>query len=542
MVEAGPSPLSPLPLYSPAMPTPIILDGNSLTIEDVVAVARHLTPVSISREALGRLAESRKVVEAAAASDEPVYGINTGFGKLSSVKIDPDRLRVLQRNLILSHASGMGDPLPPDVVRALMLLRANGLVMPTSGVRPLLPERLVAMLNNGIHPVVPEQGSVGASGDLAPLAHVALALMGEGGVEVSHLPPPTSPGGVGSREWGVGRREVGVEERVSAATALAEAGIEPVVYEAKEGLSLINGTQAQTACLSLLIYDVRRLWRTTHGAAAMTLEALKGTPDAFDARLHDARPHSGQLESASLMRDLLAGSEIRESHRDNDPRVQDAYSVRCVPQVMGAVKDTIDYAARVAEVELNAATDNPLVFDGDIVSGGNFHGQPVAMALDYLTVALTCLAGMAERRIERLVNPDLSPGLPAFLAPNPGLESGFMMVQIAAAALVGECRTLSVPACIQSVPTDANQEDIVPMSMAAAFKARRVCDNARRIIACELLCAAQGLEYHRPLRSAAAVEKLLATVRENVEPLTEDRPLTADIERLTTLVKEKALI
>ncbi len=331
-------------------------------------------------------------------------------------------------------------------------------------------------------------------------------------------------------------------EGLPAAQALAEAGIEPVVYEAKEGLSLINGTQAQTACLSLLVYDVRRLWRTTHGAAAMTLEALKGTPDAFDARLHDARPHSGQLESASLMRDLLAGSEIRESHRDNDPRVQDAYSVRCIPQIMGAVKDTIDYAARVADVELNAATDNPLVFDGDIVSGGNFHGQPVAMALDYLTVALTCLAGMAERRIERLVNPDLSPGLPAFLAPNPGLESGFMMVQIAAAALVGECRTLSVPACIQSVPTDANQEDIVPMSMAAAFKARRVCDNARRVVACELLCPAQGLEYHRPLRSAAAIEKLLARVRENVEPLTEDRPLTADIERLTTLVKEKALI
>ena len=522
---------APLPLYSPAMPTEIVLDGNSLTIEHVVAVARQFTPVSISREALGRMAESRKVVEAAAASDDAVYGINTGFGKLSSVKIDPDRLRVLQRNLILSHASGMGDPLPQDVVRALMLLRANCLVMPTSGVRPLLPERLVAMLNNGIHPVVPEQGSVGASGDLAPLAHVALALMGEGEVSLSPLPSPLSP-----------RGGVRGEERLPAAEALATAGIEPVVYEAKEGLSLINGTQAQTACLSLLIYDVRRLWRTTHGAAAMTLEALKGTPDAFDARLHGARPHRGQLESASLMRDLLAGSEIRESHRNNDPRVQDAYSIRCIPQIMGAVKDTIDYAARVADVELNSATDNPLVFDGDIVSGGNFHGQPVAMALDYLTVALTCLAGMAERRIERLVNPDLSHGLPAFLAPNPGLESGFMMVQIAAAALVGECRTLSVPACIQSVPTDANQEDIVPMSMAAAFKARRVCDNARRIVACELLCAAQGVEHHRPLRSAPAIEKLLATVREDVEPLTADRPLTADIERLTTLVKEKALI
>ncbi len=307
-------------------------------------------------------------------------------------------------------------------------------------------------------------------------------------------------------------------------------------------MSLINGTQAQTAVLSLAVHDARVLWRTTHGAAAMSLEALKGTPSAFDARLHNARPHAGQVKSASLMRELLEGSEIRESHRTGDPRVQDAYSVRCTPQIMGAVSDTIEYAASVADVELNAATDNPLVFDEDLVSGGNFHGQPVAMALDYLTIALTSLAGMAERRIERLVNPDLSQGLPAFLAPNPGLESGFMMVQIVAASLVGECRALSTPASVQSVPTDANQEDIVPMSMAAAFKTRRVYENAVRIVACELMCAAQGLEHHRRLRSAAAVEELLATVRQHVEPLTHDRPLTADIERLTTLVKGEALI
>ncbi|MFB3069436.1 MAG: histidine ammonia-lyase, partial [Gemmatimonadales bacterium] len=308
------------------------------------------------------------------------------------------------------------------------------------------------------------------------------------------------------------------------------------------GLSLINGTQAQTAVLSLIVHDASVLWRNTHGAAAMTLEALKGTPDAFDARLQDARPHPGQVRSAAIMRELLEGSEIRESHRVDDPRVQDAYSVRCTPQVMGPVHDTIEYAASAARIELNAATDNPLVFDGDLVSGGNFHGQPIAMALDYLTIALTTLAGMAERRIERLVNPDLSPGLPAFLAPNPGLESGFMMVQIAAASLVGECRALSTPASVQSIPTDANQEDVVPMSMAAAFKTRRVYENASRIVACELMCAAQGLEYHRPLRSAPAVEKLLTRVREQVEPLTEDRSLTADIERLTVLVKGEALV
>ncbi len=509
------------------MPTEILLDGDSLTVEHVVAVARHSATVSISEEALDRLAESRKTVEAAAASDRAVYGINTGFGKLASVKIDSDQLDALQRNLILSHASGVGDPLPRDVVRAMMLIKANSLLMATSGVRPVVTETLVAMLNNGIHPVVPEQGSVGASGDLAPLAHIALALMGEGDVDEPciPLPAPRSPLPV-----------------IPAAKALSDAGIPPVVYKAKEGLSLINGTQAQTAVLSLIVHDASVLWRTTHGAAAMTLEALKGTPDAFDARLQDARPHPGQVRSAAIMRELLEGSEIRESHRVDDPRVQDAYSIRCTPQIMGPVHDTIEYAASAARIELNAATDNPLVFDGDLVSGGNFHGQPIAMALDYLTIALTALAGMAERRIERLVNPDLSQGLPAFLAPNPGLESGFMMVQIAAASLVGECRALSTPASVQSVPTDANQEDVVPMSMAAAFKTRRVYENASRIVACELMCAAQGLEHHRPLRSAPAVEKLLATVREQVEPLTGDRSLTADIERLTVLVQGEALI
>ncbi len=523
------------------MPKEIVLDGESLTVEYVVAVARHSATVSIRQEALDRLAESRKVVETAAASNRAVYGINTGFGKLASVKIDSDQLHALQRNLIRSHASGMGDPLPRDVVRAMMLIKANGLLMAASGVRPVVAETLVAMLNNRIHPVVPEQGSVGASGDLAPLSHMALALMGEGEVEVdgsrltchdSPLPAPRSPLPVPGP----------LADRVPAAEALAQAGITPVVYEAKEGISLINGTQAQTAVLSLTVHDARVLWRTTHGAAAMTLEALKGSPEPFDARLQAARPHPGQVRSAAIMRELLEGSEIRESHRVDDPRVQDAYSVRCTPQIMGPVHDTIEYAACAARIELNAATDNPLVFDGDLVSGGNFHGQPIAMALDYLTIALTTLAGMAERRIERLVNPDLSPGLPAFLAPNPGLESGFMMVQIAAASLVGECRALSTPASVQSIPTDANQEDVVPMSMAAAFKTRRVYENASRIVACELMCAAPGLEYHRPLRSAPAVEKLLTRVREQVEPLTEDRSLTADIERLTVLVKGEALV
>ena len=510
------------------MQTSVVLDGKSLTIENVVAVARRFVSVSIETDALERLARSRLVVEAAARSDRPVYGINTGFGKLASVKIAADQLLQLQRNLVVSHASGLGDPLPLEIVRALMLLRVNGVLHPTSGVRPLIPERLAALLNHGVHPIIPEYGSVGASGDLAPLSHVALVLIGEGD---THVVSPAA--------------EASIENEIvtaSAANALRDAGIEPVVFEAKEGLALINGTQAQTAVLSLLVYDALTLWRTAHGAAAMSLEALKGTPDAFDERLHRARPHPGQLESAAIMRQLLADSSIRESHRHNDPRVQDAYSVRCVPQIMGAVKDTIGYAAAVADVELNAATDNPLVLDDDIVSGGNFHGQPVAMASDFLAIALASLAGMSERRIERMVNPDLSSGLPPFLAANPGLESGLMMVQIAAAALAAECRVMSTPASVQSIPTDANQEDFVPMGMMAALKARKVHENARRVIACELLCAAQGLEHHRPLKAGPDVEALYEKVRSVARPLTEDRSLTADIDELTRLVREEALL
>ena len=518
------------------MTTSILLDGATLTVENVISVARDFAAVSIDPVALGRLAETRRVVESAAASQQAVYGINTGFGKLASVKIEPDQLLELQRNLVVSHASGFGDPLPLEVVRALMLLRLNGLLNPASGVRPLVPERLAMLLNRGIHPVVPEQGSVGASGDLAPLAHLALMLMGQGEVDV--VPPPSSllppPRGGGNGEEG--------GSRVAAAVALRDAGIEPIAFEAKEGLALVNGTQAQTAVLTLLVHDARNLWRTAHGAAALTLEALKGSPDAFDARLHQARPHRGQVESAALMRELLEGSAIRESHRYGDPRVQDAYSVRCVPQILGAVGDAIEHAAVVVDVEINAATDNPLVLDGDIVSGGNFHGQPVAMSSDFLAIALTSLAGMSERRIERIVNPELSGGLPPFLATNPGLESGLMMVQIAAAAVAAECRVLSTPASVQSIPTDANQEDVVPMGMTAALKARKVLENAQRITACELLCGAQGLEHHRPLESSPGVEALYDRVRRVVKPLTGDRSLTTDIGNLTALIKEEALV
>ncbi|MBI4420060.1 MAG: histidine ammonia-lyase [Gemmatimonadetes bacterium] len=485
----------------------VVLDGTSLTVADVVAVARDLAPVSLSAEAVTQAAPGRAAVDRALASGEPVYGVNTGFGKLANVRIPPADLKRLQRNLIVSHVAGVGDPLPAEVVRALMLLRANVLLKPTSGVRPVLAERLVSLLNARIHPLVPEQGSVGASGDLAPLSHVALALIGEGDV----------------------------------ADAMRTAGIEPVELEAKEGIAFINGTQAQSAMLALLVHDARNLWHSAHGAAAASLEALRGTPDPFDERLHRVRPHPGQAKSAAALRDLLAHSQIRESHRLNDPRVQDAYSLRCTPQVLGPVWDTIEFAGRVIDVELNAATDNPLVIDGAIHSGGNFHGQAVALVLDFLAIALTTLAGISERRIERLVNPDLSQGLPAFLTPRAGLQSGLMMIQITAASLVGECRTLSTPASVQSIPTDANQEDFVPMGMAAAAKARRILANAQRVVAAELICAAQGLEFLKPLHPGPGVERVYQRVRALVPPLEDDRPLTPDLERVAAVLAREAI-
>jgi histidine ammonia-lyase len=502
------------------MPKPVELDGSSLTIANVVRVARDsAVKVLVAARARERLATSRAVVEAAIADGRTMYGINTGFGKLANVVIPPDKLDQLQANLIRSHAAGVGDPLPADVVRGLVLLRANVLLRPTSGVRPILVDALVGLLNAGLVPLVPEQGSVGASGDLAPLSHVALALMGEGELVT----------------W-----EQGIPRRVPAGSRLAAAGLDPIRFAPKEGLSFINGTQAQTALLALLVHDGWVLWRTALGAASMSLEALRGTPAPLDARIHNARPHDGQRRAAALMRELLEDSEIRESHRENDPRVQDAYSLRCAPQVLGAVADALRFAEQTAVIELNASTDNPLVFeDGEVVSGGNFHGQPVAQALDFLAVALTTLQAISERRVERLVNPDLSQGLPAFLTPEPGLRSGYMMVQITAASLVAESRSLAMPASIGSIPTDANQEDFVPMGMAAAVKARRILTNAQRVVASELLCAAQGLEFLKPLRPGRGVGALYARLRgltPSVAPLDQDRPPAPDLERLAQAV------
>lgn len=499
----------------------ITLTGQNLTIEQVARVARTPAPVVVADPAaLERVGASRAEVERAIAGGRTMYGINTGFGKLANIRIPPEALDRLQLNLLRSHAAGVGDPLARDVARAMMLLRANVLLRPTSGVRPGLAAALLDLLNADLVPWIPEQGSVGASGDLAPLSHLALVLLGEGEL-------------------------LGLDGRsaLPAAPALAAAGLTPWQFGPKEGLAFINGTQAQTAILALLVHDAEVLWRSAVGAAAMSLEALQGTPVPLDPRIHEARPHPGQARAARLMRTLLADSGIRESHRENDPRVQDAYSLRCTPQVLGAVADAIAFARQVAEVELNASTDNPLVFagpeGGEILSGGNFHGQPVAQALDLMAITLTTLQAIAERRVERLVNPDLSDGLPAFLTRDPGLSSGHMMVQITAAALVAESRTLAYPASIGSIPTDANQEDFVPMGMAAAWKARRILRNAQQVVAAEFLSAAQGLEFLKPLAPGVGVARLYARIRQlhpAVPALEEDRPPAPDLRRLTQAV------
>ena len=503
------------------MANTITLTGDTLTLADVVRLARDPSVLVVAAPAAReRLGASRRSVEQALAGGATIYGINTGFGKLANVRIAADQLDQLQANLVRSHAAGVGAPLPRDVVRAMMALRANVLLRPTSGVRPALVEALLAVLAAGLVPFVPEQGSVGASGDLAPLAHVALTLMGEGeflGADGGAIP---------------------------AGPALQAAGLSPFKFGPKEGLAFLNGTQAQTSILALLVHDAEQLWRTAVGAAAMSLEALRGTPTPLDPRIHENRPHPGQRKTAALMRSLLESSEIRESHRENDPRVQDAYSLRCTPQVFGACWDAIAFARGVVDIELNASTDNPLVFDnGDVLSGGNFHGQPVAQALDFLAITLTTLQALSERRVERLVNPDLSQGLPAFLTHDPGLHSGYMMVQITAASLVAESRALAHPASIGSIPTDANQEDFVPMGMAAAFKARRILVNAERVVATELLCGAQGLELLKPLRAGRGVQAIYDRIRaRGVPPLGADRPPTPDMERLRALISAGELV
>jgi histidine ammonia-lyase len=497
----------------------IYLDGNSLTLDQLVAVANDFTPISLTETARARVQAARAVVDEFAGRESPTYGINTGFGSFADVKIPHESLSQLQVNLLRSHAAGVGDPLPVPVVRATIALRANVLAKGFSGIRLETLDQLVELLNRRVHPVVPSRGSVGASGDLAPLAHIALVLIGEG--EVADLGP------------GDGRVR-GQAER--GADALVRAGLSPLSLAPKEGLALINGTQPSAALLGLALADAERLTRVADIAAALSIDGLQGSTHPFDARIHAARPFTGQQAAAANLRALLADSGINAAHA-NCGRVQDAYSMRCAAQVHGTVREACRFAHEVFAVEANAATDNPMVFADtrEIVSGGNFHGAPVAIAADVLCIGLAQLATISERRSDRLVNPALS-GLPAFLTRHGGLHSGLMMAQVTAAALASELKTLAHPASVDTIPTSGNKEDHVSMSMAAALKAARAATLARSVIAIELLCASQAIDLLAPLRTSPPLSRVHSAIRARVSTLEEDRPPSNDIEAITTLI------
>lgn len=497
------------------MNSPVILDGDSLDVGDVAAVAHDARPVDIAPAARRRMRASRRMVEDLLAQNAVVYGVTTGFGKFSDTAIAPDQVERLQENLIKSHACAVGEPFPVPVVRAMMLLRANALAKGHSGIRPEVVDLLVAMLNRGVHPVVPQQGSLGASGDLAPLAHVALALIGLGRCEFRGAILPS-------------------------AQALKQAGLAPVRLAAKEGLALINGTQAMTALAALAVADAQRLVDSADIVAALTVEALRGIPHAYHPLLAAVRPHPGQARVAQRLRALLAGSQ--RTSAPGQLRVQDAYSLRCIPQVHGASRDALDYVAGVVRRELNAATDNPLLFPdaGEVISGGNFHGQPVAVACDFLAIAVAELASISERRIERCVNPALS-GLPAFLTRHGGLCSGLMIPQYVAASLVSENKVLAHPASVDSIPSSANQEDHVSMGTTAARKLRQILDNTFTVLAIEYLCAAQAIEFGSG-RLGAGTQAAYDLLRTRIAPLDEDRELDGDIAAARDLITSGALV
>ncbi|MFP5205123.1 MAG: histidine ammonia-lyase [Acidobacteriota bacterium] len=498
----------------------LVLEGRPLTLAEMEAVAGEGRPVEIAPAARERVRAARAHIEDILAAGQTVYGVNTGFGRLSDVSVPPGALAALQVNLVRSHAGGVGRPLSIPEARAMLLLRANVLAKGYSGIRPELLDLLAGLLNAGVTPVIPEKGSVGASGDLAPLAHLALVVIGEG--EALHN-----------------------SERLAGAEALRRAGLQPLALAAKEGLALLNGTQAMTAVGALAVLRAQRLARLADLAGAMSLEALRGTPAAFDPRIHQVRPHPGQVAAAAHLVALLAGSEIRESHRNHDSRVQDAYCLRCMPQVHGAVRDVLDHVTGVLEIESGSATDNPLVFavpsskgeEDGVLSGGNFHGAPLAYAFDYAAIALADLGAISERRIDRLLNPDINEGLPAFLSPHAGLSSGFMMAQIVAAALINECQVLAAPASCGNVPTSGGKEDHVSMGMTAALKLRTVVENLERIVAIELMCAAQAVEFRLPLRSSGPIQRAQEAIRAVVPPLREDRTLGAEIEALAAALR-----
>lgn len=505
----------------------VFIDGESLSTEDVVAVARDQVEVEIPQKVKHKVQRCRQILEDLIKETKVVYGVTTGFGALGSVEVPPDRIKELQINLIRSHSAGVGKTLDKDVTRALMLLRANTLAKGNSGIRLETLETLVQMINKGVHPVIPERGSVGASGDLAPLSHMALVMIGEGEAEYK-------------------------EEKRSGKEAMRKAGIHPVELDAKEGIALNNGTQMMTAIAVLALHDAERLIKTAEIAASLSLEALSGISDAFDERIHQTRPYPGQITSARNIKSLISGSKIIESSeevtKNNKARPpQDPYSLRCAPQVLGAARDVLSHVRRVIETEINSATDNPLIFveDKACLSGGNFHGQPISVAMDMLGIALTIVGNMSERRIARLIDENLSQGLPAFLISDSvtkGIHSGFMTAQYTAAALTSENKTLAHPASVDSIPTSANFEDFVSMGSIAARKAMEILRNVEHIIAIELLCAVQGIDFRGPDKLGEGTKAAYSLIRKKVPMLREDRVLTKDIEKVVELIRSGELL
>jgi len=487
----------------------VVIDGERLTVQDVHRVARGYEKVGLAEECLTKIEDSRKIVESKLGSNETVYGINTGFGDLANVKIEHSKTKELQKNLVRSHASGVGDPLDEDVVRGVMLLRANTLAKGYSGIRFETVNTLIDMLNKGVHPVLPSQGSVGASGDLAPLAHMSLVLMGEG-------------------------EALYEDKKLSGKEAMNKAGIEPVELQAKEGLALLNGTQVMTAIGVLALHDSKNLLKSALIAGAMSLEALKGTSTAFDERIHKVRPHPGQNKCAKILRRLLEGSEIIPSHKDCG-KVQDPYTLRCMPQVYGTAFNAMSYVENVLKIEMNSANDNPLVFkNGDILSGGNFHGQPIALAMDIFGAAISEIGNISERTTDKLMYEEES-GLPPFLAEDSGLNSGMMIAQYTAASLVSENKVLAHPASVDSIPTSAGQEDHVSMGTIAARHAKDILKNVQNTVAIELLAAAQALEFH-DLDPGKGVKAAYDKIRTEIEPLERDRPLYEDIKSIRKMI------
>ncbi len=505
----------------------LTIDGNSLTLEKIDFFLRENPEIVLSKSAISKIKKARKLINDWLKDDKVIYGVTTGFGEFANVRISKEHLEELQENLIRSHSAGVGEPLPLFIVKLMMLLRVNALAKGHSGVRLETLQLLIEMINRNIIPVIPSQGSVGSSGDLAPLSHLALALIGEGKVvEAEDI-----------------FQDVGKYKIKSARTVLKKHGLKPVKLKAKEGLSLNNGTQMMTAFGAYICLRARELAKTADIAAALSHEALRGTDKAYDLRLHNLRPYKGQLATAENMLNLLRNSEIRLSHLTDDDRVQDSYSIRCVPQIHGASKNAIDYVCSQIEIELNSATDNPLIFpeDGDHIEGGNFHGQPIALPLDFMKIALAELANVSERRIERLTNGFLSK-LPRFLTPQGGLNSGLMIAQYTAASLVSENKTLAHPASVDSIPTSANQEDHNSMGSIAARHCFQILKNAQKVIAIELLTAAQGIEFLKPLKCGEGTSAAYKAVRKYVKPIKKDIILYKEIEKIINAVEQGEIL